>query len=77
MKGPCIVAGGEPEDGFRIVWIPSTDFQDGHHVVELEGKPDALGVERWEEVRSDSKVVKALRDYIIRHAEKVEQHAAD
>jgi hypothetical protein len=61
--GPVIIAG---DDKFRIVRTAV-----GEHVTYEVEKPDgadALGVERWRSVSTDSPVIRALRDYIIRGA---------
>lgn len=71
MNGPRIIAGSE-QDGFRIV--RQAEGTKVTYVVELPDGCDALGCERWKDVSADGKVVKALRDYIIRQSVK-ENHA--
>lgn len=62
---PVIVAGGDT-DGFRIVRQEAGDKVT--YVVELPDGCDALGVERWKDVSAEGRVVKAMRDFIIRTA---------
>lgn len=56
-----IVAG---DHTFRIV--KQVAGQRVTYLLELPDGFDALGVERWKDVSSDGKVVKAMRDFIIR-----------
>jgi hypothetical protein len=60
-----IIAGSE-QDGFRIVKQEQGDKVT--YIVELPDGNDALGCERWKDVSADGKVVKAMRDFIIRAA---------
>jgi len=55
---------------FRIVRQERGDHVT--YIVELDDGCDALGVERWKEVSTEGKVVKSMRDYIIRAALKDE-----
>ena len=68
--GPVIVAG---DDTFRIVRVGKGDGT--KYVVELPDGCDSLGVERWRDVSADGKVVKAMRDFIIRTALQGERDA--
>jgi hypothetical protein len=78
MRGPRIVAGGAPGDGFRIVEVATWENPEAgsaaenarSYVLEMEGKADALGVERWEEVSSTGKPIKLLLKYIVKLAVK-------
>jgi hypothetical protein len=58
-----IIAGSE-QDGFRIVKQEQGDKVT--YVLELPDGVDALGCDRWRDVRADGKVVQVMRDYIIR-----------
>ena len=69
MIEATIIAGAE-RDGFRIV--KQVEGEKVTYVVELPDGNDALGCERWKDVSADGKVVKAMRDYIIRAALKQE-----
>jgi hypothetical protein len=62
-----VIAG---DDTFRIV--RQTSGEKVTYVIEVHGGFDALGVEKWDEIRADGKVVKAMRDFIIRTAVKGE-----
>jgi hypothetical protein len=61
------------DDGFRIV--RQTQGDKVTYVVEIPKGFDALGCERWEDVSAEGKVVKAMRDFIIRAAVKGEASA--
>lgn len=67
-----IVAG---DDKFRIV--RQTEGTKVTYVLEVPKGFDALGCERWEDVSAEGKVVKAMRDFIIRAALKQEQNHAE
>lgn len=64
---PHVIAGSD-KDGFRIV--RQEDGDKVTYVTELPDGCDALGVERWKDVSTEGKVVKAMRDFIIRAATK-------
>jgi hypothetical protein len=70
--GPRIIAG---DDTFRIVRQASGEKVT--YVVEIADSCDALGVERWKEVSADGKVVRSMRDFIIRAALQQEHTNAD
>jgi hypothetical protein len=65
-----VIAG---DDTFRIVRQEAG--KDVKYVVELPDGHDGLGVERWKDVSADGKVVKAMRDFIIRTALKGDRDA--
>jgi hypothetical protein len=65
-----IVAGGE-KDGFRIVRQVSGDKVT--YLVELPDGCDALWCERWKDVAAEGKVVKSMRDFIIRQSLKAQE----
>lgn len=71
MSIDAVVIAGD--DTFRIVRV--TDGQKVTYCVELPDGHDALGVERWKDVSAEGKVVKSMRDYIIRAAVKEQTHA--
>ncbi len=60
-----IVAG---DHTFRIV--KQVQGQRVTYLLELPDGFDALGVERWKDVSADGKVVRVMRDYIIRSVTK-------
>ena len=68
--GPYILAG---DDKFRIVRDEVGDKVT--YTVEAPDGCDALGVERWKELRMDNKHWSAFRDYIIRAALKEKSDA--
>ena len=61
-----VIVAGSDRDGFRIVRVEDGDKVT--YVTELPDGCDALGVERWKDVSTEGKVVKAMRDFIIRAA---------
>lgn len=60
----AVIVAGSDKDGFRIVRQTAGDKVT--YVLELPDGCDGLGVERWREVSADGKVVKTMRDFIIR-----------
>ena len=68
MNGPVIVV---QDECFRIVRL--TDGERVTYVVETPDGADALGNERWRELRMDNKHWVAFRNYIIRTAIKEQQ----
>ena len=71
---PFVIAS---DDKFRIVKLEDGDRVT--YVIEKQDGCDALGVERWRDVSSDSPIVRALRDWIIRAAlkEKINGDSSD
>jgi phage/plasmid primase-like uncharacterized protein len=65
-----VIAGGE-KDGFRIV--RQTSGEKVTYLVEMPDGCDALGVERWKDVSAEGKVVKTMRDFIIRQSLKSQE----
>ena len=65
MSGPRILV---QDDKFRIVRVEDGDRIT--YVVETPDGCDALGCERWRELKMDNKHWTAFRDYIIRVAVK-------
>jgi hypothetical protein len=65
-----VIAGGE-KDGFRIV--RQTSGEKVTYLVEMPDGWDALGVERWKDVSAEGKVVKTMRDFIIRQSLKSQE----
>jgi hypothetical protein len=63
MSGPIILVA---DDKFRIVRLEDGDRVT--YVVETPDGCDALGCERWRELRMDNKHWIAFRDYMIRAA---------
>lgn len=61
------------DNSFRIV--KQVDGDKVTYIVELPDGFDALGVERWKDVSAEGKVVKAMRDFIIRAAVRGENDA--
>jgi hypothetical protein len=65
MNGPQIVVA---DDKFRIVRL--TDGDRVTYTVETPDGCDALGVERWRELKMDNPHWRAFRDFIIRQCVK-------
>jgi hypothetical protein len=62
----AVVVAGSERDGFRIV--RQTSGEKVTYLVEMPDGCDALGVERWKDVSAEGKVVKTMRDFIIRQS---------
>lgn len=70
MSGPRIIAGGD-DDGFRLVRVE--DGERVTHILETPDGCDALGVERWREVKINGSAMTALFGYLIKIATKQER----
>jgi hypothetical protein len=62
----AVIVAGSEQDGFRL--IRQTSGEKVTYILELPDGNDALGVERWREVSADGKVVRVMRDWIIRQS---------
>lgn len=71
MSIDAVIIAGSEKDGFRIV--RQTQGDKVTYLVELPDGCDALGCERWKDVSADSKVVRSLRDFIIRQSLKEQE----
>lgn len=71
MSIEAVIIAGSDVDGFRIV--RQTDGQKVTYILEIPKGFDALGCEKWDEVSAEGKVVRTMRDWIIRQSAKQQE----